>query len=1114
MSAFDRLIQQIDAFIRKYYKNELIKGVVLFVGFLFASWLVVSTLEYFGRFNSAVRLGLLLSFIGINGFILLRYFIKPLGQLYAFGTRINRAQAAQIIGTFFPTISDRLLNTLQLNEVANPDDRSYELLSASVAQRSKELTAVPFVDAVRFQELRKYLKFVIPIVLLFTSVFVFAPALIIDGSSNVVNYNQAQKAPFDFSLASDLLAINEGDSFDAAVIMSGAYIPEQVYIVSDRGRFLMKHTRKNRLSYVFDNMKVGMNFHFESEGYRSSDFHINVIGKSSLGKVVAVLNYPKYLNRKSEIVSNVAELDLPEGTVVKWKVAAKNVRSLKVKWLDSLRVFQGTDASFTKRYISSGLLNIFMQNAVTAKEDSSSIQIKVVKDAYPSILVNESIDSINPAVRSFAGLLSDDYGLNNLTFFYTINKKNGKQIVRRMNVQKISGTSDKFSFAVDFSREDLDVEDKITYHFSVSDNDGVNGPKSTQSQSFVYELPTLTDLNNKRDETQKELQNALSDVLKKTDEFQKEVNRLQKSLMNKSKSDFKSLEQVQQLKQEQQSLQNELQDIQDKLQQSNEEKNELTEQDEELLKQQELIEELLKEVMDEELMKLLNDLEEMMKKNDQQQMKEDSEKLDQSSEDMKKQLDRTLEMLKRLQVNEKIDGLEKELNELAKEQEDLKKDIEDQQISKEGAERKQDEINKAFEDIKKDMDELKKLNEELARPMDIGDFKESQEEIQKELNEAKDKISSGKPSKAGQNQKSAADKMKEMSEQLEKQQAEANKKQNEEDMGLIRLLLENLMALSFDQEHNMQAFTAVKDTDPLYRKLGRRQRGIMDDTKVVEDSLMALAKRQPKIASFIDKELKSIRSNYGLIVDDVDEHRRRDLSAHQQLVMTSINNLALLLNESLQSMQQQQQAQSKQSGSGSCDNPGGAGKKPSDGQMSSEDMKEMLKKQMEQMKKGPNPGGKSPGNKSGQGNQGMPGLGNKEIAKMAAQQTAIRQRLEQMRNEMNKQGQGKGNQLNPLIKELEQQERDLINKNFSQEMVKRQQEILTRLLESEKALKERGFEEKRESKAGKDQNYGNLIRFDEYNRQKLGQIELLRSVDPLLSRYYKDKASQYFNRAL
>src|SRR5690606_18703292 len=135
----------------------------------------------------------------------------------------------------------------------------------------------------------------------------------------------------------------------------------------------------------------------------------------------------------------------------------------------------------------------------------------------------------------------------------------------------------------------------------------------------------------------------------------------------------------------------------------------------------------------------------------------------------------------------------------------------------------------------------------------------------------------------------------------------------------------------------------------------------------------------------------------------------------------------LLLNESLQQMQSQMQSQKE--GSGSCDKPGGKGKKPSSG--SEGDMKEQLKKQLEQMKKGSNPGGKSPGDKQGEGNQGMLGLGNKQIAKMAAEQTAIRQRLEQMRNELNKGGKGLGNQLNPLINELEKQEKDLINKNFS-----------------------------------------------------------------------------------
>jgi hypothetical protein len=344
----------------------------------------------------------------------------------------------------------------------------------------------------------------------------------------------------------------------------------------------------------------------------------------------------------------------------------------------------------------------------------------------------------------------------------------------------------------------------------------------------------------------------------------------------------------------------------------------------------------------------------------------------------------------------------------------------------------------------------------------------------------------------------------------------ANQQQQEEDMNSLRNILESLMTLSFDQEEVMQRFMKVADSDPAYRRYGRKQRMLIDETTVVRDSLLALAKRQPKIAAFVDKELNDIKNNHALCVEDIDEHRKRDLGVHQQKVMTAYNNLALLLNESLQSMQQQMQ--NSKPGQGSCNKPGGKGQPKPGPSMSSGDMKQMLKKQLEQMQKGPNPNGNKPGDKpgekQGEGGMGMPGLGNKEIAKMAAEQTAIRQRLEQLRNEMNKEGQGKGNKLNPLIKELEEQEKEIINKKFSNETIKRQKDILTRLLESEKAIMERGFEEKRESESGKNQNYSNQIRFDEYNRQKLRQIELLRSVDPVYKKYYKDKANEYFNRGL
>ena len=1119
MSAFDRLIEQIDSFIRKFYKNEMLKGAFLVLGVLLASWLLVSILEYFGRFDSWIRFILFWTFIGLNSFLLIKYFIVPLLRLTSFGKRINRYQASKIIGDFFPTISDRLLNTLQLNDTVNENDASLELIRASVVQKANSFSTINFVDAVRTDESKRYLKFLIPIALVFVSILLIYPTLISKGTANVVNYNQAQEAPFDFELASNLSAIRVGDSLPISVNLFGEYVPEKVFLVCDRGRFLMNKTTQNQVAFSLSNVRTDVHFHFESEGFSSKDFSVKVLGKAGLAQLTAKLSYPKYLHRKNEVVSNIADLDVPEGTKIDWEVQTRFAKSTHVLWNGAKQVFSKDKFTFSKAYSNSGTHAFVLKSLYSSVIDSSFVQVEVLKDEYPSIFVSESIDSISTGIRFFSGMCSDDYGLTRLNFVYSISKKNGQKVNRVLNVDPVSGTNHKFNFSVDFSREDLDIEDKINYHFVIMDNDGVNGSKATQSQAFVYQLPTLEKLNEKREETQEELKNALSNTLSKVEEFKKDVDKLQKSIINQSKSDFKSLEQVQQLQQQQQQITQELQDIKEKMEQSNEEKNQLSEQEKELLEQQELIDKLLEELMDDEMKKLLEEMEKLMKNNNQQELKQDAKELKQSSDDMKEQMDRTLESLKKLQVNEQIDDIEKELESLSKEQEELKKDLESGEKTPEQGAKEQEELNKKFDELKKDMQETLKLNSELKRPLNLSDFEKEQQEISNEMQEAKDKLDDNKKSKAGQNQKSASDKMKEMAEKLNKEQEASNQKQDSEDMALLRLLLENLMALSFEQEYVMNRFEKVSDTDPYYRKLGRKQRRIIDDTKIVEDSLLALAKRQTKIAPFIDQELREIRTNFALAIDEVDEHKRKPLLQHQQLVMTSYNNLALMLNESLQQMQQQQQEQQKKEGSGSCDNPGGSGK-PKSGQgdkMGSQDMKEMLKQQLEQMKKGPMPGGKQPGEKPGEGQgqngMGMPGLGNEQIAKMAAQQTAIRQKLEQIRDEMNKEGQGKGNQLNPLIQELEKQERDLINKNFSPEMIRRQQDILTRLLESEKAIRERGFEEKRESQSGKNQNYGNLIRFDEYTKKKLGQVELIRSVDPLLSRYYKNKANEYFNKA-
>ena len=166
-NSFDRLINQIDAFIRKYYANEIVKGTLLFLGILLLSYLSISIFEYLGRFNSIVRACFLFSFILLNGYVLIKYILNPIAKLFSFGKKINRYQASEIIGIFFPHISDRLKNTLQLNDALTSQQGNLELLYATVHQRSENLNSVPFVEAIIIKNNKKYLVYYCTLFLFF-----------------------------------------------------------------------------------------------------------------------------------------------------------------------------------------------------------------------------------------------------------------------------------------------------------------------------------------------------------------------------------------------------------------------------------------------------------------------------------------------------------------------------------------------------------------------------------------------------------------------------------------------------------------------------------------------------------------------------------------------------------------------------------------------------------------------------------------------------------------------------------------------------------------------------------------------------------------------------------
>jgi len=101
-------------------------------------------------------------------------------------------------------------------------------------------------------------------------------------------------------------------------------------------------------------------------------------------------------------------------------------------------------------------------------------------------------------------------------------------------------------------------------------------------------------------------------------------------------------------------------------------------------------------------------------------------------------------------------------------------------------------------------------------------------------------------------------------------------------------------------------------------------------------------------------------------------------------------------------------------------------------------------------------------------------------------------------------------ELRELQRQMEQSELDMLRKEISTQTMHRQERILTRLLEHERAEKQRETEDRREGTTAEDYDISNPEDFFEYNRIREREVEMLRSLPPGLRPFYRTLVEQYF----
>nr|HRD09096.1 DUF4175 domain-containing protein [Saprospiraceae bacterium] len=284
-------------------------------------------------------------------------------------------------------------------------------------------------------------------------------------------------------------------------------------------------------------------------------------------------------------------------------------------------------------------------------------------------------------------------------------------------------------------------------------------------------------------------------------------------------------------------------------------------------------------------------------------------------------------------------------------------------------------------------------------------------------------------------------------------------------------------------------------TTPRYVDLVKQQFKIKGDFSVIEDSLSALAMRVDKIESFVTEKVTEIKYNINHSIEQLEERQTNRAIENQRRTMTNLNDLALMLSESMKDMQQQMSG--SMPGSQMCNKPGGKGEGKSGGKVPMDkisDGQQGLNSDLQKMS-----------DKMKDGKKGTA----KDFAEAAARQAALRKALQDLQKE--KQEQGKGdNGLQDILNQMDKVETDLVNKRLNAESLARQKDILTRLLEAEKAERQRELDEKRKAETGEEKQRPVPPALQEYLKKRQAEAAMYKTVSPSLKSHYRQLVDEYY----
>jgi len=872
--------------------------------------------------------------------------------------------------------------------------------------------------------------------------------------------------PYQYTITPGDVTLEHGSVFAPEIYFTDGNQPEQVYLSFKTD--VEEDYRSRQVQNVGDNkfrpadieLTNTVSYRFEMDGFVSDEYQAEIRLQPRFEELIAEIDPPDYTQlSNTELTYPFSEISFYPGSEITFRgVTNKELTSITVNPTEEneepLMVSNNgqTEITLTIKPEENDTLS-FVMSDIDNLQNSNRYRtiLKITEDRPPIVSILEptgSFQSSNPDVLNIRYRATDDFGLVRAQLIWEQRRAFVETPIQGSETLSKPGNGYTENYQWDLNSLELRPRDELEFRIRVSDNDEVSGPKQSDSNVVTLIVPSLADSFEELDRRERDVQGEMDEISENFRNMEQEYDDFLERLRQNPEGGFEEEQMLEEIREQQSDIDEAVEKMNERFDQLQSEIMENENVSDETQRAYRELQQLMEELDDPALREAMEELQRALQNMSPDEIEQALENVNFNENLYKERLERTVELFKQLKMNSDLDKLARQYEDLS----DRIKPQEDQSL-----ENLQNELKNSEDDIESISEQLENLDENPPQRSEqkIRELKEESQSQLNEVSEELEKLNSKTEDERNRGneqtgdeiqneQQGVSNQLREQAEKIRSARSEMSGQQIQVNILALQQSLYTLLELSDLQEYITKTTAETRGRSQGFVDLARNQKSVADQFSITADTLFKVSSELPGVPNQINRKKAEVERSLSQSLDEMTERNQRNASISSREAFAGINDLASMLASLIDQLKDQQ-------------NGGGGGGMSM--QQMVEQMQQMsgdqqqLNQQLQQMIN------------DMQGDR-LSQEQSERLDQLARQQNEIRKQLRELQQKGSfESGDRVLSELQRMMDEMEDSINDMRGGLTDPIMTERQQNILSRMLDAEQALQQRGEKDEREGTA-------------------------------------------------